>query len=56
VITKTIKIIASFLDLEIELENMTQVLVDEDVEETVTHLMDILFNHKNWDLGLLGTI
>ena len=33
---------------------MAQVLVDEDVEETVTQIMDIIFDNNNWDLGRLG--
>ena len=33
---------------------MTQVTADEELEETVTRLMDILFQHSNWDLGILG--
>jgi hypothetical protein len=30
--------------------------VDEDMEDTVTSLIDILFDYNNWDLGLLGMI
>jgi len=40
--------------LDLEMERMTQVTADEELEETVTRLMDILFQHSNWDLGILG--
>jgi hypothetical protein len=44
------------LDLDIEMETMTQVLVDEDLEVILTHLMDILFDLTNWDLNCLGKL
>jgi hypothetical protein len=39
-----------------EMEVMTQITVDEDLDETMAHLLDILLTHSNWDLGTLGNV
>ncbi len=35
---------------------MTQITVDEDLDETMAHLLDILLKNSNWDLGTLGNV
>ncbi len=38
------------------MEVMTQITVDEDLDETMAHLLDILLTPSNWDLGTLGNV
>ena len=38
------------------MELRTQITVDEDLDETMAHLLDILLTHSNWDLGTLGNL